>query len=169
MGRSDFSAGINRSSLPSSGLPTCGPAEISWGKIEQCPAASALTTPRPPTDIGRCVGRHANPGPRSPFEGSLAFGAAVRLRLPPHTPSRDRLRLSNVQTTSRAVAFTSWLPPLGSTGDFHPQSLDHAQRTFRSGYALTPAAHCGIPYPNHTLITPGTKNGGTPALPKLAR
>ncbi|WP_210417838.1 hypothetical protein, partial [Bythopirellula goksoeyrii] len=51
------------------------------------------------------------------------------LRLPPHTPSRDRLRLSNVQTPSRAVAFTSWLPPLGSTGDFHPQSLDHAQRT----------------------------------------
>ncbi len=144
MRRSDFSAGINRSSLPSSGLTICGPVEISWGKIEQCPAASALTTPRPPTDIGRCVGRHANPGPRSPFEGSLTFGAAVRLRLPPHTPSRDRLRLSNVQTPSRAVAFTSWLPPLGSTGDFHPQSLDHAQRTFRSsrpGGSLPQASH----------------------------
>jgi len=32
MGRSDFSPGIDRSSLPSSDLPLGGPGEISWGK-----------------------------------------------------------------------------------------------------------------------------------------
>jgi len=97
--------------------------------VKQCPAASALSTPRPRSDIGRCVVRHAGPGPRSLHKGSLAFGAAVRLRLPSHTPSRERLRLSNVQAPSRAVAFTSRLPPIGPAGEFHPQSLLHAQRT----------------------------------------
>ncbi|MEO2046018.1 MAG: hypothetical protein ABGX16_05535, partial [Pirellulales bacterium] len=36
-----------------------------------------------------------------------------------------------VQAPSRAVAFTSRLPPIGPAGDFHPQSLHHAQRTCR--------------------------------------
>ena len=137
MGRSDFSPSIDWSSLPSSNLPQCGPGEISWGKVKQCPAASALNTPGPRSDIRRRVDEHACPGPRSLHKGSLAFGAAVRLRLPSHTPSRERLRLSIVQAPSRAVAFTSRLPPIGPAGDFHPQSLHHAQRT-RSGYALTP-------------------------------
>ena len=134
MGRSDFSPSIDWSSLPSSNLPQCGPGEISWGKVKQCPAASALNTPGPRSDIRRRVDEHACPGPRSLHKGSLAFGAAVRLRLPSHTPSRERLRLSIVQAPSRAVAFTSRLPPIGPAGDFHPQSLHHAQRT-RSGYA----------------------------------
>src|SRR6059058_5376958 len=42
-------------------------------------------------------------------------------------------------TPSHAVAFASRLPPIGSAGDFHPQSLHHAQRT-RSAYGLTPAS-----------------------------
>ncbi len=129
MGRSDFSPGINWSSLPSSNLPLGGPGEISWGKVKQCPAASALNTPRPRSDIGRRVDKHACPGPRSLRKGLLSFSAAVRLRLPFHTPSQERLRLSIVQTPSRAVAFTSRLPPIGPAGDFHPQSLHHAQRT----------------------------------------
>jgi hypothetical protein len=140
MGRSDFSLGISRSSLPPSDLPQRGPNEISWGKIKQCPAAPALTTPRPRSDIGRRVWRHANPGPKSLLEGSLAFSAAVRLRLPPHTPSRERYALSRGQVVSRAVAFTSWLPPTGPKGEFHPQSLDHAQHT--SGYACARLPPC---------------------------
>ena len=136
MGRSDFSPSIDRSSLPSSNLPQFGPGEISWDKVKQCPAA-ALNTPGPRSDIRRRVDEHACPGPRSLHKGSLAFGAAVRLRLPSHTPSRERLRLSIVQAPSRAVAFTSRFPPIGPAGDFHPQSLHHAQRT-RAGYPLTP-------------------------------
>ena len=31
--------------------------------------------------------------------------------------------------SSRAVAFSSWLPPTGPTEDFHLHSLNHAQRT----------------------------------------
>ena len=134
MGRSDFSPGVDWLSLPSSSLPLGGPGEISWGKVKQCPAASALNTPRPRSDIGRRVDKHACPGPRSLHKGSLSFSAAVRIRLPSHTPSRERLRLSIVQTPSRAVAFTSRLPPTGPAGDFHPQSLHHAQRTC-FGYA----------------------------------
>ena len=129
MRRSDFSPGIDQLSLPSSGLPSSGPGEISWGKVMQCPAAAAFNTPRPRSDIGRRVARHANPGPSSLLEDSLAFSAAVRLRLPSHTPSRERSRLSIVQTPSRAVAFASRLPPIGPAGDFHPQSHLHVHRT----------------------------------------
>lgn len=153
MRRSDFSPSIDESSLPSSRLPQSGLGEISWGKVKQCPAAAALNTPRPRPDIGCRAARHANPGPRSLRKGSLAFSAAVRLRLPPHTPSRERLRLSIVQTPSRAVAFTSRLPPIGPAGDFHPQSLHHAQRT-RSGYVLTPEQQPSSP--SVTFITGGT-------------
>ena len=94
MGRSDFSPGIERSSLPSRVLPPRGPGEISWGKVEQCPAASALSTRLPRSDIGRRVAEHTCPGQTSLHEGSLAFGAAVRIQLPSHTPSRERRRLS---------------------------------------------------------------------------
>ena len=97
--------------------------------MKQCPAASAPNTPRPRSDIGRCVDEHACPGPRSLPRGLLAFGAAVRLRLPSHTPSRERRCLSIGQAPSHAVAFASRLPPIGPAGDLHPQSLHHAQRT----------------------------------------
>ena len=36
----------------------------------------------------------------------------------------------------------------------------------RSGNALSAGAHCGIPYPTRTLITPGTENGGTSLVQK---
>ena len=120
MGRSDFSPGIDWSSLPSSSLPLSGPGEISWGKVKQCPAASALNTPRPRSDIGRRVGKHTCPGPRSLLKGSLSFSAAVRFRLPSHTPSREGLRLSIVQAPSRAVAFASRLPPKAPQGTSTP-------------------------------------------------
>jgi len=53
---------------------------------------------------------------RSAVGDSLALGAAVRLWLPPHAPSRDR-----------AVDFGSQLPPTGPVEDF--QLITHAQRT----------------------------------------
>ena len=95
MGRSDFSPGFGHSSLPPRILPpSSGPEEISWGKVEQCPAAPALSTRLPRSDIGRRVAQHTCPGQTSLHEGSLAFGAAVRIQLPSHTPSRERRRLS---------------------------------------------------------------------------
>ena len=64
-----------------------GPGEISWGKDEQLPAASVPNTVLPRLDIGRRVaGTLAQTG--RPYGASLAFGAAVRLGLPSHTPSR---------------------------------------------------------------------------------
>ena len=93
--------------------------------------------PRPRTDIGRRAAGHAHPGPGSLRRGSLAFGAAVRIQLPSHTPSRERFPLSTSQCPSHAVAFRSRLPPTGPAKDFHLQSLNHAQRT-QSGYALLP-------------------------------
>ena len=94
MRRSDFSPGIGRSSLPSRVLPQSGPGEISWGKVEKCPAAPALSTRPPRSDIGRRVAEHTCPGQTSLLEGSLSFGAAVCLQLPSHTPSRERRCLS---------------------------------------------------------------------------
>ncbi len=170
MERSDFSSGISRSSLPSSDLPQRGPNEISWGKIKQCPAAPALTTPRPRSDIGRRAWRHANPGPKSLLEGSLAFSAAVRLRLPPHTPSRERPSLIIGQVESRAVAFTSWLPPTGPKGEFHPQSLDHAQHTsaFSARQAALQATRCLTFTCCSTELRPHESPGGCSGCPSRA-
>lgn len=141
MRRSDFSSGIRRPSLPPISVPESGPEEISWGKVKQCPAAPALTTPRPRSDIGRRVGAYTRPGSGCLHKGSLTFGAAVRLRLPSHTPSRVKLRLFiSDQTPYRAVAFGSWLPPTGPTGDLHPQSLYHAQRTLVASSSHLPSS-----------------------------
>ncbi len=38
-----------------------GSMEISWGKVEQCPAAPASTTPWPRSDTGRHVFGHTHP------------------------------------------------------------------------------------------------------------
>jgi len=61
MRRSDFSPGMGRSSLPPCDLPSSGPEEISWGKVEQCPAASAPNTRRPRSDTGCRVAGHTHP------------------------------------------------------------------------------------------------------------
>src|SRR3954452_7919134 len=65
-----------------------------------------------------------------PHGASLAFGAAVRLRLLPHAPLR-----------CHAVAFDSQLPPTGPVGDLHPQSIIHVQHTRRS-FARPHSAPC---------------------------
>ena len=58
--------------------------------------------------------------------------------------------------------------PHSSLGYMPPQRIRDAVASFRSVRCvpLTPAAHCGstnsTPYPNRTLISRGTENGGTP-------
>ena len=80
------------------------------------------------SEIGRRASGRTYPAWASLLRGSLAFGAAVRLGLPSHTASRQRFGSSS-SPSSRAVASDSRLPPTGPAGDFHPQSLIHAQRT----------------------------------------
>src|SRR5947209_13706751 len=75
-------------------------------------------------DIRRRVDGHANLDQIGLTGIHSRLGAAVRLRLPPHAPSRDR-----------AVALGSQLPPTGPVGDLHPPSVIHVQRT-RSPYGL---------------------------------
>ena len=48
-----------------------------------------------------------------------------------------------------------------------PSGIRIAVCCFRSGCALTPTAHCGKHYLTHTLITRGTRIGGTSLLSRL--
>ena len=63
---------------------------------------------------------------------SLSFGAADRYKLPSHTTSRQNQPPQPRSLGSiRAIAFRSWLPPIGPIKDSHLQSLRHARRNFR--------------------------------------
>jgi len=88
--RSDFcwDVGGRRFLLPA--YRSRGPQQISRGKNTECTAAAALITA--PVSVGFWASRYEA---RSPdriglFKGLLAFGAAVRLRLLPHTTSRHQ-------------------------------------------------------------------------------
>ena len=60
---------------------------------------------------------------------SLSFGAADRYKLPSHTTSRQNQPPQPRSLGSiRAIAFRSWLPPIGPIKDSHLQSLRHARR-----------------------------------------
>ena len=125
--RSDFSLGFGQSfSLPPALPRFRGPKEISWSKNNQCPAAPVPHTVLATVEYWASRFRARLPPPGRPHGASLAFGAAVRLRLLPHAPSR-----------CRAVAFGSQLPPTGPVGDLHPQSIIHVQHT-RSRFARPP-------------------------------
>ncbi len=97
--RSDFCMGLGWSSLPPSGLPLGtpaaratgdphGPMQISQGKDTDCTAAPVPNTA--PISVGFWASRSLARSPDRPGlpRASLAFGAAARLRLPPHTSSR---------------------------------------------------------------------------------
>ena len=62
--------------------------------------------------------------------------------------------------------------PHSSLGYQTPAEFAAGCALLRSGYALTPAAQPNpmkpYRYPTHTLITPGTKNGGIPDVSSLA-
>ena len=94
--RSDFWAGVGWSSLPPSGLPLHrGPVQTSPGKNTGCPAAAAPITA--PASVGFWASRSKarSPGWTGLPRSSLAFGAAVRLGLLPHTASRRQHRASH--------------------------------------------------------------------------
>src|SRR6058998_3558824 len=88
--------------------------------------------PRPqyrPATAGYWASRCRARSPRSgrPYEDSLSFGAAVRLRLPSHTASRQRNRRPRGRPSPRAVAYSSWLPPAGPIEDSHLLSVRPCQ------------------------------------------
>ena len=88
------------------------------------------------TTIGYGASRMKARLPRSTclLGDSLSFGAAVRYKLPSHTTSRQNQTPQPQSLGSvRAIAFRSWLPPIGPIKDSHLQSLRHARRNF--GYA----------------------------------
>ena len=123
------------------------------------------------TTIGYGASRMKARLPRSTclLGDSLAFGASVRYGLPSHTTSRQNLspRLPSLVSV-RAIAFRSWLPPIGPIKDFHLQSLRHARRNSEFRCAQLSAAQPKVGkqhtrnYSNRTLITPGTKKRGSP-------
>ena len=91
--RSDFCMGIGQSSLPPSSLPledasNRGPTQTSQGKDTEFTAAPVPNTA--PTSVGFWASRSKARSPGRPglLRASLAFGAAARLRLLPHTASR---------------------------------------------------------------------------------
>ena len=86
------------------------------------------------TTIGYGASRMKARLPRSTclLGDSLWFGAAVRYKLPSHTTSRQNQTPQPQSLGSvRAIAFRSWLPPIGPIKDSHLQSLRHARRNFR--------------------------------------
>ena len=118
----------------------CGPEEISWGKIEQCLAAAALSTAWTRSDIGRRVRWHTCPG-QSASKGSLAFGAAIRFRLPSHTPSRERrlgawVRLVSCSCLQLVVA--SDRPHRGLPPPFTQPCPAHPRYALRSAQGVPP-------------------------------
>jgi len=70
------------------GMPHRGPTQTSQGKDTRCTAAPVPTTL--PASVGFWASRSKARSPGRPglLRASLAFGAAARLRLPPHTASR---------------------------------------------------------------------------------
>ena len=121
------------------------------------------------TTIGYGASRMKARLPRSTclLGDSLSFGAAVRYKLPSHTTSRQNQTPQPQSLGSvRAIAFRSWLPPIGPIKDSHLQSLRHARRNF--GYAsasrtqplyqpqFSHSTWCkdwGVVNTNHNLIT----------------
>ena len=93
MRRSDFSSGIEPSSLPPQALPLPDQRRSLGVRM------NAFSPPPPPLQpfLGwisgvTLTGTLAQSG--LPYGGSLSFETAIRLGLPSHTPSRERVRLS---------------------------------------------------------------------------
>ena len=96
------------------------------------------------TTIGYGASRMKARLPRSTclLGDSLSFGAAVRYKLPSHTTSRQNQTPQPQSLGSvRAIAFRSWLPPIGPIKDSHLQSLRHARRNLGRGSASLPRAY----------------------------
>ncbi len=95
------------------------------------------------TTIGYGASRMKARLPRSTclLGDSLSFGAADRYKLPSHTTSRQNQPPQPRSLGSiRAIAFRSWLPPIGPIKDSPLQSLRHARRNSGRGSAALPAS-----------------------------
>jgi len=112
-----------------------GPMQTSLGKNTGCPAAAVPTTD--PTSVGFWASRSwaRSPGRIRLLRASLAFGAAVRLGLLPHTASRRQAwRLTTASSACSclrlAVATNSpregLSPPIQCPCQAHPCSLARA-------------------------------------------
>ncbi len=102
------------------------------------------------TTIGYGASRMKARLPRSTclLGDSLSFGAAVRYKLPSHTTSRQNQTPQPQSLGSvRAIAFRSWLPPIGPIKDSHLQSLRHARRNFRLRLRLSLQNTAALPTP----------------------
>ena len=102
------------------------------------------------TTIGYGASRMKARLPRSTclLGDSLSFGAAVRYKLPSHTTSRQNQTPQPQSLGSvRAIAFRSWLPPIGPIKDSHLQSLRHARRNFRLRLRLSLQNTGALPTP----------------------
>ena len=98
------------------------------------------------TTIGYGASRMKARLPRSTclLGDSLSFGAAVRYKLPSHTTSRQNQTPQPQSLGSvRAIAFRSWLPPIGPIKDSHLQSLRHARRNFARQQDVSRQVACG--------------------------
>ena len=106
------------------------------------------------TTIGYGASRMKARLPRSTclLGDSLSFGAAVRYKLPSHTTSRQNQTPQPQSLGSvRAIAFRSWLPPIGPIKDSHLQSLRHARRNFRLRLRLSLQNTVALPTPMLSL------------------
>ena len=127
MRRSDFSSGIEPSSLPPQALPLPDQRRSLGARMND------FSPPPPPLhlsrmDIGRRVGQHAYPD-RDALRGfTFVRGCDSPRASTPHALTGWETAV-NRQPLPRAVAFGFWLPPLGPMRDFHPRSFIHAQRT----------------------------------------
>jgi hypothetical protein len=120
------------------------------------PAAAAPHTPSCQGWISGVALRHTLAQAGRPYEGLLAFGAAVRLGLPSHTPSRERpdcaMRASNRPRTG--------LSP----------SVNHPCPTHVSGRGSAPPSDTPRWLFPNSLMSPGTKTGeGSGGMPDARR
>ena len=121
------------------------------------------------TTIGYGASRMKARLPRSTclLGDSLSFGAAVRYKLPSHTTSRQNQTPQPQSLGSvRAIAFRSWLPPIGPIKDSHLQSLRHARRNLGRGSASLPPAYASLhaPPPLFLRTADNTKAQGVAAV-----
>ena len=115
------------------------------------------------TPIGYGASRMKARLPRSTclLGDSLSFGAAVRYKLPSHTTSRQNQTPQPQSLGSvRAIAFRSWLPPIGPIKDSHLQSLRHARRNSSRCTPYVESAHrTRTNYPTYSFISVCLKMG----------
>ena len=123
---SDFSSSIKPASLPSWALPSPDQRRSLGVRMHDFPP------PKMPFCHDWIPGvalRGTLAQTDRPYGGLLAFGAAVRLGLPSHTPSRQRPWVCYASLDLVQLSPTNGLTPTGPMKDSHLRSFIHTQRT----------------------------------------